>query len=255
MKRPTFMFAVLLAILGGSASAGVLSYGLAPDGVYSVDHSSPAATFLFDPGFSFLGATDNLDGLTFYGTPAGGPLYRIDPLAQTATAIGAYGGAEIRELAMNEDTGVLYATDYITLYTVDQTSGAATPVGGMGGLGEYWAMDYHDALNRMFAISNTDDSLYEVDMSTGATTFIGSTGADRISDIWYDDSTQTLFGVTDGAGGDQYYTINTTTGFATFTGSAGSGNLTGLGWTVPAPGALALLGLAGLLGTRRRRRQ
>lgn len=255
MKRKTFLFAVLPAILGGSASAGVLSYGVGPQGVYGVDHSSPSATLLFDPGIFFLGATDNLDGLTFYATASAGSLYRIDPLAQTATAIGAYGAPKINGLAMNEDTGVLYATDFTSLYTVNQTTGAATFVGSMGGIGEYWAMDYHDALNTMFAISNTDDSLYEVNMSTGATTFIGSTGADRITDIWYDDSTQTLFAVTDGVGGDEYYTINTTTGFATLTGSAGFGNLTGLGWTVPAPGTLALLGLAGLLGGRRRRRQ
>ncbi len=78
-------------------------------------------------------------------------------------------------------------------------------------------------------MSNTTDSLYEVDTTTGDLTLVGATGADRVSDIQYDPITDTLYGVTDQGGGDEHYTIDTTTGAATLIGERLGGNLTGLG--------------------------
>jgi hypothetical protein len=204
------------------------SYAAAPGNVYSVSYGA-STTFLFSASPIFLGGTDGDNSNEFFATPAGGPLYRIDPVAGTVVSVGSFGGIGIRELAYNEKTGVLYGTDYSDLYTIDTTTGVPTIVGPMGTVGNFWAMDYHSGNDKLYAVSNTDATLYEVSMSTGALTMIGATGGSRIADLWYDPGTGNLYAVTDGGGGDIHYTINPATGLATVLGSGYGGNLCGLG--------------------------
>lgn len=56
-------------------------------------------------------------------------------------------------------------------------------------------------------------SLYTIDLSTGAATLVGSTGLRDIADIAYDLPSSTMYALTVGA---DLYTINTSTGAATF---------------------------------------
>jgi hypothetical protein len=197
-------------------------------GVYEVDFNTLSPTLLFNAGVTgFLGATDAPIDTDIYATVPATGLYRIDTVAMTTTLIGLP-GVGIREIAYNEDNGLLYGTDYISLYVLNQTTGQETLVGPLGTPSAIWSMDYDRSLGKLVLVDNTTSSMYSVDVTTAAATLIGPTGTTRVTDQWFDEVSGNTYGVTDGGGGGRLLMLDTATGAATDLATTGL-NLIGLG--------------------------
>ncbi|GAJ01618.1 unnamed protein product, partial [marine sediment metagenome] len=164
-----------------------LFYGASSNGgIYLVDTSTGSTTVLFNAGITWYGATDGVDAASFFATPYGDTLYRIDVVANTATAIGFYGpGISMRELAYDESANTLYGTDYTNLYSIDVNTAAASFIGALAIGGNFWAMDYDPTIDELVAVEQNTRAMYYIDRNTGTTSFVGATGQSRITDIWY----------------------------------------------------------------------
>jgi len=131
-----------MILFPGFGTEAISCYGVSVAGVFEVEFGV-GASFVFDPGVSWLGATDGDNATEFFATTDNGYLYRINPSGRTVTEVGYYGGPVIKELAFREDSGVLYGTDDSMLYTVNRNSGTAIVIGLMKAGGLFRAMDYH----------------------------------------------------------------------------------------------------------------
>lgn len=157
---------------------------------------------------------------SLFGSEYGGfAIYQIDPTIGTFVTLGATGSTtgEFPGLAYSPLTGKLYGTDEQSLYTVNQTTGAATLVGSHGVAGEgLTSLSFDPTYSVMYSIGY-DGYLYSVNPTTGAATQIGALGAspNRILALATDSS-----GNTYGVGTDNIlFSVNTTTGAATSLGS------------------------------------
>ncbi|HEY4284258.1 MAG TPA: hypothetical protein VGM62_14435 [Chthoniobacterales bacterium] len=123
----------------------------------------------------------------------------------------------------------IYGTAYIgggpaTLYTIDPTTGIATPVGTGIGYDRVGAIDFDPITGILYGIgSNTPNtfSLITINTTTGLGTTVGD-GVPNFQDINFR-SDGTLFGL----GGANIWTLNLTDGTPTlvgFTGFQGNGN-------------------------------
>jgi hypothetical protein len=168
------------------------------------------------------------------GYAAGGDnnLYRVDLGTGQATRVGPMGFFDVEGLALSPD-GVLYGvadagtgqpgsalTDF--LLRINPATGMATAVGPLGlvgqGTGAFFDLDYGLAFTcdgRLWLSSDTTTRLWEVDRFSGATRYIGETGA-RISGLaGYE---RELFGVSV-VGNESLYRIDPETAQATVIGS------------------------------------
>ena len=213
MRVLTILLTTVL-VMAASISIGATMYGTEIEGgVYLIDTDAQTTTYVFNGGLPFYGATDGDIVDNIFATTLTGDLYRLNPVSMVSTFVGSSGGVEIKELAKNEVSRVLYGTNYESLFIIDVVTGEATVVGPLNAAGSVWAMDYDTSINQLVAISYTDGNLYYVDMATGAATIVGPTGQERITDIWYDADSGEMFG--DGHFEHQIYSINTATGAAT----------------------------------------
>ncbi|MFQ5651813.1 MAG: FlgD immunoglobulin-like domain containing protein [bacterium] len=157
------------------------------------------------------------------GFADGGNLLTIDPATGAGTLIGPTGVPAMSGLAINS-RGEIFGTDPFLsagLYRVDANTGAATILNNIGLFGvDAIAFDENDVL---YAIDSFN-SLHTVDPATGATSFMGNTGA-PIRGMAFDPTDGTLWGSA-GAGVDAIFTIDKTTGAATFVGATGLGGST-----------------------------
>jgi hypothetical protein len=148
------------------------------------------------------------------------------------------------------------------LNRIDQSTGAATPIGGPFGFTSTQAADFDSATGTLYAVSYFTDLLYTVNTTTGVPTAVGDIGFIAVSGLAMDPNTNTLYGwdgfvnrllridTATGAGTaigflggdyhglafdpntntlygassfyDQLFVLNTTTAAATPVGSAGS---------------------------------
>jgi hypothetical protein len=121
-------------------------------------------------------------------------------------------------------------TNPSALYSIDRTTGAATPI-GMTGFNRVGAMDLHPSTGVLYAAaqraSDATPVLIAIDQTTGVGTEIGPTGIlGAISDLSFH-SSGTLYGHLAIGGGHALHTFNTGTGLATLiglTGIAGGGS-------------------------------
>ncbi len=204
-----------------------------PVGVFFVNALNGEAPLLFEAPdwINFHGATDAGDERGFWAIePYIGPeldwsrLHWIDVFARTCTQVGPDIQTNLQELAYNEGTGVLYATNYTDLYTLNPTTGIATYVGQHGpGIENVWAMDYDPSIDKLVAMGHRPvdpcdpvaygADMYYVDPGTGAATFIADTGNRRLTDVWYDHTTEQMFALGNFPG--KVMRVNTTTGQTT----------------------------------------
>ncbi len=126
--------------------------------------------------------------------------------------------------------GTTYTGSTSDLYTIDQTTGAATLVGATG----HNIGDLTNVGGGLVGIDLTSNALVSLNSATGAATgtvaITGTRGA--ITSVAWDNVTHVLYGDTTNAfsGSDLLYTIDTTTGAATLVGALGATDLFGLGF-------------------------
>lgn len=121
---------------------------------------------------------------TLFGTDAsGGNLISIDTRTGTGSVVGPMGAGNVRALAIDPTTGVMYAGQGAKVYTVNPTMGAATLVGESGlGITDIGAMDFnasgtlYGAVNIVGDGATGSDHLVTIDKATGAATMIGPFG-------------------------------------------------------------------------------
>jgi hypothetical protein len=145
--------------------------------------------------------------------------------AALALGIGSAGAAGASDLY-----GATYTGSLSDLFSIDQTTGAATLIGATGkNIG-----DMTNVGGSLVGIDLSTNTLWTLDAATGAASgglaVTGTRGT--ITSIAWDPTTQQLFGnTTNGfSGSDILYTIDTVTGAATTVGNLGVTNLYGLGF-------------------------
>lgn len=278
----------LACIPAPAASAGVL---YAADGalstagnLYRVDTATGLTTTV-GALVDAAGASYAINGMAWdsvnqwlWGTTSGASptlangLVRINPLTGQVTQVGSLGltppnfGADL-----DMQRGTLYGWaegSLSSLMTINTATGAATVVGPNGqNLNTTGSGLASNAQGTMFSAPDlATGSLWQVNAATGQlfgpTSFSGGTANGRIGALEFLGST--LFGVElvgDGVSGitsNQLVSINPVTGAITAIGQFRDASTLQFNRyidaiAVPAPGAIALLGLAGVVGIRRRR--
>jgi hypothetical protein len=145
----------------------------------------------------------------------GNALITIDTVTGAATVIGPSGRSGFFGNAF-ANNGTMYGltgwAGPATLVTVNQTTGATTPVTGVP---NPTALPLEiDTAGNAFSIGYVDSLLYRVNRTTGTFTPIGNTGVNAVMDIAYDAS-GTLWATVN----NRLWTIDTTTGASTLKGT------------------------------------
>lgn len=191
------------------------------------------------------------DGSNTYGT--------VDMDTGQFTAMGQISGPTADNttgLSVDPTTGIWYLTNSDGLYAGDITTGVFNFVGAMG---FDLCIDLAiDSQGNAYGMDIADDVLYSINLQTGVGTLIGSTGmaANYAQGMDFDYATDTLYATIYTGGGTgvfAYYDLDT--GLANIIQDTTSLNAEMemvVTTAIPAPGALALLGLAGLVRNRRR---
>lgn len=241
---------VCASALGGRVEAAGILYatgvrvgpGIGPGGLYQIDPTTGAATFLFElsgfvqgGGLVYDAATDLLYA-TGYNDKSQSGLWSINRFTGAQTFIGLTGAAvDQYGLALDPVTGIMYASgdnqkQSTAFYKVDKTTGAATFVGqatgqftriyglGFGAGGVLYANGFDDPFTQAA-------SLYTVNPATGASMLVGTTGVTLGRRTSYsglalgEDGVLFSLGSIDASAIGGLYAMNTLTGAATLIGS------------------------------------
>jgi DNA-binding beta-propeller fold protein YncE len=116
------------------------------------------------------------------------------------------------------------------LYEVNPATGVATPIGVVSSNAGTTGGLAIGASNTVYLSSTSLDSLFTLDLGTGAATLVGAYGDSAIvmHGIEYVPATDTLYGVSSHNNG--LYEINKTTGAATLIGTSGLTSFSNIGW-------------------------
>jgi len=163
------------------------------DKLYSIDYTTGEATLIGDLGASLMHGlaydpcTVRLLGT--FGQSEGDGLYSIDVTTGAATLIGHIGFFDadhrntVHGLAVHPETHVLYgivagpAFNWSALIEIDKETGQGTQIGQQYVHFSGLAFDMETKV--LYGIDNWTSDLYTIDIRTGATTLIGSTGLDN----------------------------------------------------------------------------
>ena len=142
-----------------------------------------------------------------------------------------------------------------SLYVFESLGGGVTFTEiGETGLTDLIGISVDPTTGIMYGYDASTEALYTLDVNTGLPTLVGFSGEAiaSIGGMDFSDDGQTLLL---GDGSDVLFKIDKATGLMTNAGDLGTLNVSALSYRtqIPAPGALALLGLAGLASRRRRR--
>jgi hypothetical protein len=206
--------------------------------------------------------------LSATGALAGQPrnLYILNVTTRQTTIVGPYTnpGILMHGIEIDNRTSSLYGVSTLDqgFYAISRSNGAETLVGFTGipvNPTSFNALGYDSDNGVLYMINTGTDSLYRINVATGAATLVGPTNATGCGAMAYNIDNHTMYMVDNDA--DILYTVNLTTGQATAVGSTGVGNLIGLVYvtpTCPPPpsvpgdvngdGAVDLTDLAMLLG-------
>ena len=197
------------------------------------------------------------DGLNTYGT--------IDTGTGVFTSMGTLSGPaasdNISGLSVDPTTGDWYISalggGVATLYRGNIATGSFSAVGDIG-----FALNIDlaiDSQGNAYGMDIAVDELLSISLSTGAGTLIGPTGINTnfAQGMDFDYATDTLYATMyTGGGTGVFASISTVTGLATVLEDTTPLNAEMemvVATAIPAPGALALLGLGALVSRRRRR--
>ena len=147
-----------------------------PRGTYTVDLTTGAWTVFGT--WSLNTAPDALvydsDNDVLYGV-AGTNLYSVDRTTGTWTLVPNTVGAYIGACYVPDDSLAYAITSAGVLHSADLTTGDDSPPIGNSGI-SFGSQDIGYDGSTIYGISNTSDSLYTVDRTTGAWTLVGLTG-------------------------------------------------------------------------------
>ncbi|MFG0306715.1 MAG: GC-type dockerin domain-anchored protein [Phycisphaerales bacterium JB040] len=151
--------------------------------LFTVDVATLSITGSADLGLGNIEGLDYRNGrlmaVSFGSAPS---LYDVDPVAGVATLVGPLGvsvPSAARSFAMASDT-VGYIVDYDSLYRIDLSTGAGTPVGPHASPEPFFGIDFFDG--RLLAIASTSGAVSEIDTATGLAT---PTGAPALPPTFY----------------------------------------------------------------------
>ncbi len=252
----------IVALAGCSSLASAQLYGSDNQGNYFlVDETNGNATLITsdDSTYNFLGGATEIEvnpatGIGYAQNPNGafsGNIYD----AVTGASLGPTNPTNDVYQGLEYVGGTLYAAGFsganATLYTLDPVTGVETFVGDSGFNNPLNGLAYDVNTNTMYASSGRTQELYTIDLSNGALSFIGNMGI-TVGSIEFG-SNGLLYGGGAQANTGDIFTIDPATGNPTMIGRTGLVTVvTGL-TLLPAPSSLALLGLGGLVASRRRR--
>jgi len=222
-------------VLPGSSAAGGSSNAAATSSAPSVDTPPSSAgssdSGAFTPAYVFGHSSTRLyrlDADTLQVTDLG--LFRFRTTAGTITF------DEMTDIAVN-NAGHMYGCSFDTLYDVNlntmEAHAVASLTGSFNGLTFYPAGTLDPMEEVLVGAINSGDALYRINLSTGATTPVGSYGGGWVSsgDIVSIDGDFTYATVKRGTGGDHLAVVDPVTGVATVRAAAvGTNKLWGLGY-------------------------
>ena len=219
----------------------------------------------FDVQYDSFALDMTLDALTMYAVRwDGGTTTEYGTIDIATGAYNALGlisgpaqGTNVSGLSVDPITGDWYMSTSDTLWRGDISTGTFEAVGLFGG-GALIIDIAIDSQGNAYGHDINGDVLTSINLATGESTAIGATGmaANFAQGMDFDYSTDMLYATV--------YTGGGTGGFGTFDLATGAFNMLqdtavlnieaemAVGVAIPAPGALAMIGL-GLLGGRRRR--
>jgi len=125
-----------------------------------------------------------------------------------------------------DPNGNLFGITFSNLYSINQVSGAATLIGGLGG-NRFNALTINSS-GQAFSAADSVGDLFSVNLGTGLATSLGTIGAGFTSssgDLEF--ANGILYGI-DGAGTDSLYSLNPITGAGALIGSTGLAAVFGL---------------------------
>jgi hypothetical protein len=139
----------------------------------------------------------SVDATPIYIESRGTALDVIDSDTGASSVIGPYGVTGVLAQAFSPD-GVLYAmfnagSPNAHLATVNTQTGAATPIGAATGVA-LQAMAFGPD-GTLYAGSFTTNNLYQINLSTGAPTLVGSLGFNWIMDLAFDSANHTMYAI------------------------------------------------------------
>jgi len=223
-------------IIGPTISTYAMDFNTAGTALYAIrnaDASNPNPT---------LGTIDTLTG-------------DFSPIANVT---GVPSSRQLTGLSVDPTTETFYLSTDTTLYTLDPVTGVATTIGDFGSVPGIMIDIAVDNNGNLFGHGIGADALFSIDKTTGLATQIGSghgMNATFAQGMDFDPTTNILYAAIYIASGQGYYVAwDTTTGGVTVLADTLPFNVEmELAIRVPAPGALALVGLGGLVAVRRRR--
>lgn len=226
----TFVYDVAVSTEGASAAkgadiAGIVMYGsdTFETALINVDCDTAetqaiGTTSSHIAGLAFHRETGILYGISSF---SGGALYTIDPATGTAQLVGNTGISYAHGLAIDQATGILYATSWVSeLYSIDSGTGVATMIGPLG-YDNIGALDFDPTTGVLYGAylyANSDGHLVTIDTATGLATLVNT--GHRFAGIAFDHLGQ-LYGVDNqstSAYDSMLYAIDKHTAAATFIG-------------------------------------
>ena len=161
-----------------------------------------------------LTATSNLEAQTLYGSKlVGGDTISVDADTGAWTLIGDQGLGifdTIECLAYSQSSQLLFGINLRnnSLYWINPNTGKANLIGPTAG-GDFHALAFDEASGQLYAV-NTSDALFQIDPSTGVSTFIGQQAIqNQMKGMAMDNENDRLYGL---AGNGQVYLIDKGTG-------------------------------------------
>ena len=236
-----------MAACTGALAAPILWISDSGGRLGTVDVATGSTTVVGNMGQAMFDiAFDSVGNL--WGISGGAQLFSINSSTAVATLVGSTGTGFINSLVFGPG-GVLYAAGS-SLYSLNTSTGAGTLIGTGGGYSSSGDLAFVGGNLYLSSDPTLNDSLFEIDETTGVGTNIGPIGFNAVFGLATPDNV-TLYGLS----GTTVLSINTATGAGAavvgygggLTAAFGTAFRTEAGAPIPEPSALSLVALA-LLG-------